>query len=75
MKIYQYIHNIEDISIIYKYYFQMEEFPIEVMQNVFVTDSKLSSHPIVDNVQNTADIASFFDDVSYQKVCESNTLI
>ncbi|KYQ54762.1 Glutamyl aminopeptidase [Trachymyrmex zeteki] len=45
----------------------MEEFPIEVMQNVFVTDSKLSSHPIVDNVQNTADIASFFDDVSYQK--------
>ncbi|EGI70560.1 Glutamyl aminopeptidase [Acromyrmex echinatior] len=45
----------------------MEEFPISIMQNVFVSDSKLSSHPIVYNVQNAADIAAFFDDVSYQK--------
>ncbi|KYN04893.1 Glutamyl aminopeptidase [Cyphomyrmex costatus] len=45
----------------------MEEFPVQVMQNVFVSDSKLSSHPIINNIQNTDDIASFFDDISYQK--------
>ncbi|KYN43680.1 Glutamyl aminopeptidase [Trachymyrmex septentrionalis] len=45
----------------------MEEFPISIMQNVFVSDSKLSSHPIVYNVQNADDIAAIFDDISYQK--------
>ena len=53
----------------------MEEFPISIMQNVFVSDSKLSSHPIVYNVQNADDIAAIFDDISYQKVYESNILI
>ncbi|KAL0132492.1 hypothetical protein PUN28_000323 [Cardiocondyla obscurior] len=45
----------------------MEEFPVEVMQNVFVADSKLSSHPIVHDVQNADDISSFFDGISYKK--------
>ncbi|XP_024870969.1 glutamyl aminopeptidase-like [Temnothorax curvispinosus] len=45
----------------------MEEFPVEVMQKVFVTDAKLSSHPIVYNVQNADDISSFFDGISYKK--------
>lgn len=45
----------------------MEEFPVEVMQKVFVSDSKLSSHPIVHNVQNADDISSFFDGISYKK--------
>ncbi|XP_039305281.1 glutamyl aminopeptidase-like isoform X2 [Solenopsis invicta] len=45
----------------------MEEFPVEVMQNVFVADSKLSSHPIIHDVQNPDDITSFFDGISYKK--------
>ncbi|KAG5331089.1 AMPE aminopeptidase, partial [Acromyrmex charruanus] len=45
----------------------MEEFPVEVMQKVFVPDSKLSSHPIIYNVQNADDITSFFDGISYKK--------
>ncbi|XP_036146513.1 glutamyl aminopeptidase-like isoform X2 [Monomorium pharaonis] len=45
----------------------MEEFPIEVMQNVFVSDSKLSSHPIIYDVENPDDITSFFDAISYKK--------
>jgi len=52
----------------------MEEFPIEVMQKVFVPDSKLSSHPIIYNVQNADDITSFFDGISYKKVHEYNIL-
>jgi len=60
----------KDIFITYKYYFQMEEFPVEVMQKVFVSDSKLSSHPIIHNVQNADDITSFFDGISYKKVHE-----
>lgn len=50
----------------------MEEFPVEVMQKVFVSDSKLSSHPIVHNVQNADDISSFFDGISYKKVNNYN---
>ena len=53
----------------------MEQFPIWIMQNVFVSDSKLSSHPIVYNVHNADDIAAVFDDISYQKVYKSNILI
>lgn len=46
----------------------MEEFPVEVMQKVFVSDAKLSSHPIIYNIQNADDISSFFDGISYKKV-------
>ncbi|XP_011878875.1 PREDICTED: glutamyl aminopeptidase-like isoform X2 [Vollenhovia emeryi] len=45
----------------------MEEFPVEVMQKVFVSDAKLSSHPIVYDIQNPDDISSFFDGISYKK--------
>ncbi|XP_028045976.2 glutamyl aminopeptidase [Monomorium pharaonis] len=45
----------------------MEEFPVEIVQNVFASDSKLSSHPIVHDVQNADDISSFFDGISYKK--------
>lgn len=53
----------------------MEEFPVEVMQKVFAADAKLSSHPIVHNVQNADDISSFFDGISYKKVHNYTLLI
>ncbi|XP_011698185.1 PREDICTED: glutamyl aminopeptidase-like isoform X2 [Wasmannia auropunctata] len=45
----------------------MEEFPVEVMQKVLNSDSKLSSHPIVHELKNADDISSFFDGISYKK--------
>ncbi|XP_011637436.2 LOW QUALITY PROTEIN: glutamyl aminopeptidase-like [Pogonomyrmex barbatus] len=45
----------------------MEQFAVDVMQKVFVTDSKLSSHPIIYDVKNPDEITSFFDEISYQK--------
>lgn len=52
----------------------MEEFPVEIMQKVFVSDSKLSSHPIVHDVKNADDISSFFDGISYKKVYDYKIL-
>nr|XP_031842296.1 glutamyl aminopeptidase-like [Nomia melanderi]XP_031842297.1 glutamyl aminopeptidase-like [Nomia melanderi]XP_031842298.1 glutamyl aminopeptidase-like [Nomia melanderi]XP_031842299.1 glutamyl aminopeptidase-like [Nomia melanderi] len=45
----------------------MELFLIEQMHTVFVTDSKLSSHPIVQTVNNPDEITAIFDDISYKK--------
>ena len=53
----------------------MEEFPVEIVQNVFASDSKLSSHPIVHEVQNADDISSFFDGISYKKVFYYNIIL
>lgn len=47
----------------------MEQFLISEIQSVFVTDSKLSSHPIVQPVKNPDEITAIFDEISYQKVC------
>ncbi|XP_070159038.1 aminopeptidase A isoform X2 [Polyergus mexicanus] len=45
----------------------MEQFTIDVMHKVMITDAKLSSHPIIQNLENPDEITSFFDEISYQK--------
>ena len=46
----------------------MDLFLIEQMHSVFVTDAKLSSHPIVQTVSNPDEITAIFDEISYKKV-------
>ena len=46
----------------------MDLFLIEQMHSVFVTDAKLSSHPIVQTVNNPDEITAIFDEISYKKV-------
>lgn len=46
----------------------MEQFTVDVMHKVMITDAKLSSHPIIQNLENPDEITSFFDEISYQKV-------
>lgn len=48
--------------------FQMDMFLINEIHTVFVTDAKLSSHPIVQNVSNPDEITAIFDEISYKKV-------
>ncbi|XP_029160957.1 glutamyl aminopeptidase-like isoform X2 [Nylanderia fulva] len=45
----------------------MEQFSVKVMHKAFMTDAKLSSHPIIHDVQNPDQITSFFDEISYKK--------
>ncbi|KAG7213582.1 hypothetical protein KM043_002837 [Ampulex compressa] len=45
----------------------MDQFLINEVHTVFVTDSKLSSHPIVQTVSNPDEITAIFDEISYQK--------
>lgn len=45
----------------------MEMFLVEQMHSVFVTDAKLSSHPIVQTVSNPDEITAIFDEISYKK--------
>lgn len=46
----------------------MDLFLIEQMHPVFVTDAKLSTHPIVQTVSNPDEITAIFDEISYKKV-------
>lgn len=43
------------------------QFPVINLQPVFVDDSKLSSHPIVQTVENPDQINAMFDTISYDK--------
>lgn len=45
----------------------MDLFLVEQIHSVFVTDAKLSSHPIVQTVNNPDEITAIFDDISYKK--------
>ncbi|CAK9820780.1 Glutamyl aminopeptidase [Anthophora plagiata] len=45
----------------------MDLFLIEQMHSVFVTDAKLSSHPIVQTVNHPDEITAIFDEISYKK--------
>ncbi|XP_053981166.1 glutamyl aminopeptidase-like [Hylaeus volcanicus] len=45
----------------------MDLFLVEQMHSVFVTDAKLSSHPIVQTVSNPDEITAIFDEISYKK--------
>lgn len=47
---------------------QESQFPVINLQPVFVDDSKLSSHPIVQTVENPDQINAMFDTISYDKV-------
>lgn len=46
----------------------MEQFLINEIHDVFVTDAKLSSHPIVQTVKNPDEITAIFDEITYEKV-------
>ena len=46
----------------------MEQFSTEDALPVMITDSKVSSHPIIVNVQNPNQINEVFDRISYSKV-------
>lgn len=46
----------------------MERFLTETLHGVFVTDAKLSSHPIVQAVNNPDEITAIFDVITYSKV-------
>ena len=46
----------------------MEQFSTEDALPVMITDSKISSHPIIVNVQNPNQINEVFDSISYSKV-------
>ncbi|KAK0091458.1 hypothetical protein PV326_003204 [Microctonus aethiopoides] len=45
----------------------MERFLTETLHGVFVTDAKLSSHPIVQAVNNPDEITAIFDVITYSK--------
>lgn len=45
----------------------MEEFLLDQIHSVFITDAKLSTHPIIQTVNNPDEITSIFDDISYRK--------
>ncbi|XP_076174900.1 glutamyl aminopeptidase isoform X2 [Ptiloglossa arizonensis] len=45
----------------------MDFFLIDQIHSVFVTDAKLSSHPIVQSVSNPDEITAIFDPISYKK--------
>ncbi|XP_072747372.1 aminopeptidase A isoform X2 [Anoplolepis gracilipes] len=45
----------------------IEQFSVDVMHKVMITDAKLSSHPIIQTVENPDEITSIFDEISYKK--------
>ncbi|XP_046824209.1 glutamyl aminopeptidase-like [Vespa crabro] len=45
----------------------MEEFLLDQIHLVFITDAKLSTHPIIQTVNNPDEITSIFDEISYRK--------
>lgn len=53
----------------------MDLFLIEQMHSVFVTDAKLSSHPIVQTVSNPDEITAIFDEISYKKVLHYSIIL
>ena len=48
---------------------QLDQFVVEDLQPIMVTDADLSSHPIVVDVKNPDQINEVFDGISYSKVC------
>lgn len=46
----------------------MDRFLPETLHPVFITDSKISSHPIVQTVSNPDEITAIFDTITYSKV-------
>ncbi|XP_034934973.1 glutamyl aminopeptidase isoform X2 [Chelonus insularis] len=45
----------------------MDQFLIKTLHPVFITDAKLSSHPIVQTVNNPDEITAIFDVITYSK--------
>lgn len=50
------------------FFFQLDQFLVRTLHPVLVSDAKLSSHPIVQNVATPDQITSIFDSISYNKV-------
>lgn len=46
----------------------MEDFVVNNMYPVFVTDATLSSNPIVHEVRSPDEITALFNDITYKKV-------
>lgn len=46
----------------------MDSFLTSTLHSVLVTDAKLSSHPIVQTVDNPDEITAIFDVITYNKV-------
>ena len=46
----------------------MDRFLVDKLHPVLLLDAKLSSHPIVQTVNNPDEITSIFDMISYKKV-------
>lgn len=53
----------------------MDQFLLKELHPAFVTDAKLSSHPIVQKVKSPDEITAIFDVISYQKVFKYFALI
>lgn len=51
----------------------MDKFLPDTLHPVLVTDSELSSHPIVQTVSNPDEITAIFDVITYNKVSETST--
>lgn len=46
----------------------MDDFVVDNMHSVFITDSTLSSNPIIHEVKNPDEITALFNDIVYKKV-------
>ena len=60
------------------FFWQLDQFVVDDVQPIMVTDAGLSSHPIVVDVRNPDQINEVFDGISYSKVgylCKFNSRI
>ncbi|XP_017144401.1 glutamyl aminopeptidase [Drosophila miranda] len=55
------------VNAVYPDWGMLEQFQIIALHPVMVYDAKLSSHPIVQEVESPAEISAIFDTISYEK--------
>lgn len=53
----------------------MDQFLLMNLHPVLILDAALSSHPIVQEVQNPDQITEIFDTISYDKVCQFKKVV
>ena len=60
-------------TFITKYWgFQLDQFVVDDLQPIMVTDAGAASHPIIVDVRNPDQINEVFDGISYSKVSSYN---
>ncbi|XP_058810671.1 glutamyl aminopeptidase-like isoform X2 [Phymastichus coffea] len=59
--------SFKSVNAIFPEWNYMDQFAINELHRAFATDAKLSSHPIVQTVNNPDEITAIFDVISYQK--------